>query len=99
MTHVSGIDSSAFVALRWRPQLFSAGLDQHPPPVEQYELAVEGMACSGCAERVTNAAKQVDGVHRAEADHEAGRLAVTAEAGIQEAVRQAIHDAGYGVPA
>lgn len=67
--------------------------------MDQYELTVEGMACSGCAEHVTNAAKQVDGVHRAEADHEAGTLAVTADAGTEDAVRQAVHDAGYDVPA
>lgn len=67
--------------------------------MERYELAVEGMACTGCAERVTNAAEGVDGVHRATADHEAATVEVTADEGTEPAVRRAIGDAGYDVSA
>lgn len=67
--------------------------------MEQYELPVEGMSCTGCEERVTNAVKQVDGVHRAEADHESDTVEIAADDGIEDAVREAIYDAGYDVPA
>ena len=67
--------------------------------MEQYTLDVEGMSCTGCEERVTNAAKGVDGVHRVDADHETGAVDVTAEADTEDAVRDSIHDAGYDVSA
>lgn len=67
--------------------------------MEQYEFEVEGMSCTGCEETVTNAAKRVEGIRRVEADHESGRVEVTADEGTEEEVRQAIHDAGYDVPA
>jgi copper chaperone len=67
--------------------------------MEQFEFEVGGMSCTGCEENVTNAAKQVDGVHRVEADHECGEVEITAEEGTEADVKQAIHDAGYDVPA
>lgn len=67
--------------------------------MEQYELEVAGMSCTGCEERVANAAKQVDGVHRAEADHERGYVEITAETETEDEVKQAIYDAGYEIPA
>ncbi|MFB6218480.1 MAG: heavy-metal-associated domain-containing protein, partial [Halobacteriaceae archaeon] len=59
--------------------------------MEQYELAVEGMSCTGCEKRVTNAVKRVEGVHRVEADHETDTVEITAEAGTETAVRDAVH--------
>lgn len=67
--------------------------------MERIELDVEGMSCTGCEQTVTNAVKQVDGVRRVEADHDAGSVEVTAEEGHERAIRQAIHDAGFDVPA
>lgn len=67
--------------------------------MQQYELTVEGMSCTGCEERVTNAANQIDGVLRVEADHETESVEITAEDGTEDAVREAIHAAGYDVPA
>ena len=67
--------------------------------MEQYELDVEGMSCTGCEENVTNAVKRVDGVHRVTADHETGDVEVTGEKETEDAVKQAIHDAGYDVSA
>lgn len=63
--------------------------------MENIELSVEGMSCTGCEQTVTNAVERVDGVHRVEADHEADRVKVTAEGDREAAVRQAIHDAGF----
>lgn len=56
------------------------------------------MSCTGCEDRVTHAAKPIDGVHRVEADHDTGTVEIAAEDGTEEQVRQAIHDAGYDLP-
>ena len=67
--------------------------------MERYEFHVDGMSCTGCEERVTNAAKQVEGVQRVDANHETGTVEITTEEDTEKSVRQAIHDAGYDVPA
>ncbi|PSQ23966.1 hypothetical protein BRD04_02145 [Halobacteriales archaeon QS_9_67_17] len=63
-----------------------------------YEITVEGMACTGCEENVTNAVSAVDGVRGVEADHESGSVSVTADEDNRDAVERVIHDAGYEVP-
>lgn len=65
--------------------------------MEHYELAVEGMSCTGCEDRVTTAVKQVEGVHRVDADHETNKVEVTAGEGTEDAVRDAVYDAGHDV--
>ncbi|MGZ0747359.1 heavy-metal-associated domain-containing protein [Haloparvum sp. AD34] len=67
--------------------------------MEEFELTVEGMSCSGCEERVVNATEDVDEVHRVEADHKADSVEVTAEGDVADAVESAIHEAGYDVEA
>lgn len=67
--------------------------------MEQYELIVDGMSCTGCEENVTNAAKRIEGVHRVDADHQTGTVEITADEGTEDDIKQAIHDAGYDVPA
>jgi copper chaperone len=67
--------------------------------MERYTLDVEGMACDGCEQNVRNAANDIDGVHRVEADHETGAVTVTAAADTEKAVRDSVHDAGYDVVA
>ena len=42
---------------------------------------------------------RVEGVRRVDADHENGTVKITADEGTEDDVRQAIHDAGYDVPA
>ena len=67
--------------------------------MEQYEFTVEGMSCTGCEETVSNAVRQVEGIHRVDADHETGQVVITADERTEVDVRQAIHDAGYDLPA
>jgi len=67
--------------------------------MEQYTLDVEGMSCTGCEERVTNAVKQIDDIHRVEADHETGTVEVTGKSDSEDAIRDSIYDAGYDAPA
>lgn len=66
--------------------------------MDRYEFEVDGMSCTGCEERVTNAAKRVEGVRRVNADHETGTVEITTDEDTEDDVRQAIHDAGYDVP-
>ena len=67
--------------------------------MDQYELRVEGMSCTGCEETVSNVVRRVEGVHRVDADHETGAVAITADDGTEADVKQAIHDAGYDLSA
>lgn len=67
--------------------------------MEKYQFTVKGMSCTGCEERVSNAAKRVEGVLRVDADHETGNVKVTADEDSEDDIRQAIHDAGYDVSA
>lgn len=66
--------------------------------MKRYELRVEGMSCTGCEERVTNAARRVDGVRRVDADHETNTVEIAGKEDTENPVRQAIHDAGYDLP-
>jgi copper chaperone len=60
------------------------------------KLNVEGLTCGHCAQTVTKAVEAVAGVERAVVDLKAGEVAVEGNAD-EEAVRQAITDAGYDV--
>lgn len=67
--------------------------------MERYVLGVEGLSCTGCEETVSTAIERVDGVLRVEADHETGRVEITADEGTEDEARRAIHDDGYDVSA
>lgn len=57
-------------------------------------LHVGGMSCGGCETAVVDALRDVDGVERAEADHETGRVTIEGEADDAD-VRAAVEEAGY----
>lgn len=67
--------------------------------MDHLELTVTDMACSGCEDRVTTAVEQVDGVHRVDANHETNSVEITATPGTEDAIRAAIYDAGFNLPA
>jgi len=56
------------------------------------------MACDGCETNVEDTVNEVQGVERADADHEAGQVVVEGDASI-DALVAAIVDAGYEVSA
>lgn len=61
-------------------------------------LSVTGMSCTGCEQNVENALKNIDGVTRAEADHEGGTVEVVVEDDtVDDALYTAIEKAGYDV--
>jgi copper chaperone CopZ len=43
----------------------------------KYELEVTGMGCGGCESKVEAALTALEGVERASADHETGKVVVT----------------------
>lgn len=54
------------------------------------------MSCNGCERNVENALRNVEGVHRVEADHEAGTVETVVEDDVSDDdLGEAIHDAGY----
>ncbi len=66
---------------------------------EQRTMAVKGMTCTGCEQRVTTALDALSGVEEASADHEAGTVTLRVDpifAG-EDVVRGAIEGLGYRV--
>lgn len=61
-------------------------------------LSVDGMSCGGCEQTVVEALEGVDGVERAEADHEADTATVEGDADV-DALVAAVDDAGYDASA
>ncbi|MEU0514526.1 MULTISPECIES: heavy-metal-associated domain-containing protein [Amycolatopsis] len=59
---------------------------------------VQGMTCSGCVNKVTNAVTAVDGVSDVDVDIATGELTVISDEPIDsEAIRKTIADIGYSV--
>jgi copper chaperone CopZ len=81
-----------------------------PPPVEQaminpaqdavvFELAVEGMTCTGCEETIKNSVNTLDGIQWIKATHTDGKvvLAMTQSNPDTTGVKQKIEESGYKV--
>jgi copper chaperone len=66
--------------------------------MERTEFSVPEMACGGCERTVENAANDVEGVTRVDADHESGTVEVAGDAD-PATVRTAIEESGYDVEA
>ncbi|GIH72450.1 heavy-metal-associated domain-containing protein [Sphaerimonospora thailandensis] len=58
---------------------------------------VQGMTCGHCVASVTEEVGEVPGVTGVDVDLATGRLDVTGEGVTDEAVRQAVEEAGYTV--
>ena len=66
--------------------------------MERKRMAVSGMSCTGCEQRVENALRALDGVTRVEADHEGGSVeVVVADGTTDDELASTIRDAGYDV--
>lgn len=57
------------------------------------------MSCNGCERNVENALKSVDGVRRAEADHETNTVEVVVDDVSDDDLSSSVRDAGYEVVA
>lgn len=69
--------------------------------VQKQVFTVEGMSCNGCEQRVTNAVKNVEGVRKVDASHETGEVEVAFDQDTtsEDSITDAIHKAGYDIPA
>ncbi|WP_042661828.1 heavy-metal-associated domain-containing protein [Haloferax sp. ATB1] len=68
--------------------------------MERKTLSVTGMSCNGCEQNVETALRNLDGVTRVDADHEADTVDVVIEDGVSDDdVNAAIEQAGYDVVA
>ena len=67
--------------------------------MEQLELRVNGMTCTGCEQRIERVLAQVDGVVRSTADHRAAQVRIVFDPArtSAEAVQDRITQAGYEV--
>lgn len=62
-----------------------------------YDFSVEGMSCTACDNIVRRGLAEYDAVHEVDADWEAGRVTVVADAGHDAGLVAAIEDMGYTV--
>jgi len=69
--------------------------------MERVDICVEGMTCGGCVNSIQNALTNRDGITSATADLDSAMVTVEFDAGViqQDAIRQAITDAGFNVAA
>ncbi|UPV76974.1 heavy-metal-associated domain-containing protein (plasmid) [Halorussus limi] len=68
--------------------------------MDRKTISVTGMSCNGCEQNVETALRNLDGVNRVEADHEADTVDVVLEEGASnDDVNAAIEQAGYDVVA
>lgn len=67
--------------------------------MEQVELRVRGMTCTGCEQAIQRALARLDGVMRSVADHrgEQVRVVFDSKRTSEQAVRSCIQQAGYEV--
>ncbi len=67
--------------------------------MEQLQLKVSGMSCSGCEQRIERALANLDGVVRSQASHLAGEVRVVLDESRTrpDQVRACIARAGYEV--
>jgi len=67
--------------------------------MEQIELLVGGMSCTGCEQRIEKALARCDGVLRSSADHQTGKVRVVFDPkkASEQSVRSCVERAGYEV--
>ncbi|NOX93091.1 MAG: heavy-metal-associated domain-containing protein [Gammaproteobacteria bacterium] len=69
--------------------------------MERVEIRVDGMTCGGCVNSIQNALTNRDGVTSAAADLDSSLVVIEFDSGViqQDAIEQAIVDAGFSVAA
>lgn len=66
--------------------------------MNEINLKVNGMACTGCENRVKNALKTIDGVENVEASFEKCFVKLTLSKDVSlEVIKEAIEDLGFSV--
>ncbi|MFA8434492.1 MAG: cation transporter [Marinifilaceae bacterium] len=67
--------------------------------IQELELDVKGMTCTGCEKSVENGLKQIDGVVEVKASHKENKVLIKIEKNKmdREAINQKIETIGYSV--
>ena len=66
--------------------------------MEEINLKVEGLECTGCEKRIQNAVSIVTGVKEVKANHESGTVVIIAKNGVDvEEIKNKINDLGFEV--
>ena len=66
--------------------------------MREIELDVNGMMCEGCENRIKKAVGALDGVENVSANHESGKVLVTASDNVSEVdIKEKIEDIGFEV--
>lgn len=66
--------------------------------MQELVIKVDGMACSGCENRIQNAVGQIEGVEKVIANHKNGTVIVTLNQDInQDLVKEKIEEIGFEV--
>lgn len=67
--------------------------------METLVLQVQGMSCTGCAQRIGTVLRRVEGVREVAADHATGRVEVRADLSVtdRQVLAERIEAAGYQV--
>ena len=71
--------------------------DENSNTTQVREYVVQGMTCGHCVMSVTEEVEQVPGVAGVDVDLESGRVVVRGEAFADDAIRDAVDEAGYEV--
>jgi copper chaperone len=61
----------------------------------EYRIDAENIKCEGCASTIRDALGRIGGVHEVEVDITAGRVTVTADEGLRDAITAALQASGY----
>jgi copper chaperone CopZ len=69
----------------------------HTDTPTQYQYIVKGMTCGHCVLSVTEEVSEVAGVESVDVDLESGRVTVTGSGWSDDAVAEAVAEAGYEV--
>ena len=66
--------------------------------MEEINLKVEGLECTGCEKRIQNAVRNIAGVKEVKANHESGTVVIIAKNGVDvEEIKNKINDLGFEV--
>jgi copper chaperone len=61
----------------------------------EYRIDAENIKCDGCASTIRDALGRISGVHEVEVDIAAGRVTVTADENLRNAITAALQASGY----
>ena len=66
--------------------------------MEEFELKVTGMMCTGCENRVKKVVKEIKGIESVEADHNTGIVKIKCDTDVNmKEVKEAIEDLDFKV--